>query len=52
MKMLAEKKAQNSMETLVLIGGAILVAVTVGLVVKQVANQFAQTGTEQIANSP
>ncbi|MBS3061196.1 MAG: hypothetical protein J4215_01275 [Candidatus Diapherotrites archaeon] len=52
MKLLQEKRAQNSMETLIMVGGAILVAVTVGLIVKQAANQLGNAGNQQIGNTP
>ncbi|MDO8625400.1 MAG: hypothetical protein Q7R47_04930 [Candidatus Diapherotrites archaeon] len=45
-------RAQASIETLILIGGAILVAVTVGLIVKQVGTQIGQTGQNNIQNTP
>jgi len=38
MKMLKEKRAQGSIEILLLIGGAIAVATIIGLIVKSLAN--------------
>jgi uncharacterized protein (UPF0333 family) len=46
------KRAQASIETLLMIGGAILVAVTVGIIVKQAGNSISQTGQNQIQNTP
>ena len=43
-------RAQASIETLILIGGAILVAVTVGLIVKQAGSTIGQAGQNQINN--
>ncbi|GEM_PF-4497257 len=52
MKLLNEKKAQAGFESLLLIGGAIALAVIIGLAVKQAGNNIANTGQDQIANTP
>lgn len=47
-----ENRAQTSIETLLLVGGAIAVAVIVGLAVKSAANYLSDTGQRNIQNTP
>lgn len=51
MKVFSEQKAQTSIEVLVLLGGAILVAVIVGMALKQMGSNVAETASNEIQNT-
>lgn len=53
--MLAEKRCQGGLEYLLLAGGAILIAVIIGLAIKQAANTINNRGSQiavQTAQTP